>query len=435
MERAHAGIFDQSLKGILNKLTPQTYKKVEAQLFELPVDTAPLLKFIVQHIFDKVVDNETASAELYAKLCADLHKQASNVWPYVKVVVDAGTTDGLAGGLWWCADMSSSAPAELLGPCADEADALDLVAKVASGSQEGTQLMTSPPDATLVKLLKYGDLLVKLWTSSVAAPGQILVSFDAFEDTVEAAAAVGMADGPFFDTIKEGGKVVAGYDEAMRWGELANSVKMLLLNMCQEAFEAEKRILRNMQFVGELYKLPRFMKEDVIHSCVQKLLGVTNYTDDDSLAMDAKGHPVLIETQKISKADEANIEALAKLLQNVGAKFEADCAKDQFKSALMELYFDRLQVIATDSSLPYRMRFMVQDFFELRNNDYVPRRKEDKEMTQEQIWGIAAEAMGDGAAGGGGGGGGGTRGGMNRQKGRGGCKEQQGSWERGKGMD
>jgi len=457
---------EAKLLSILNKLTPQTYEKLKAQIFDLPVDRAPLLKIIIQRIFEKVVD-EAAFAELYAKLIADLDKQASNVWSYVKVVVDAGTTGESVGGSWWCADMSSSAPAELLGPCADEVAALDLVAKVASGSQEGTQLVASPRDAKMVKLLKHGDHLVKIWSSSVAAPGQIFVSFDAFKDTVEAAVGEEMAGGPYFDTTK-GGDLVKGHDEALKKGTKATSLRRLLLNMCQEAFEqddiyaaietkyneggdlskltaveranraeerqlstikAKKRMLGNIRFVGELYKLPKMMKEDVIHSCVQKLLGVTNYRDDECLAMDANGRPVLIETQKISKADEENIEALAKLLQTVGAKFEADCAKDQFKSAIMVKYFDRLQVIASDRTLPSRMRFMVQDFFELRKNDYVPRRKEDKQMTQEQIRRIAARDMDGGVAAGGGGGdvgkGGGKGGGKGQEpRGKGGGKGQ-----------
>ena len=162
--------------------------------------------------------------------------------------------------------------------------------------------------------------------------------------------------------------------------------------------QAKKRMLGNIRFVGELYKLPQKMLQDkVMHRCVQKLLHVTNDDPDDldgGPAQDEAGNPELREVKRLTEKDEEDIESLCKLLTTIGAKLEQDAQKDAFKVQLMSLYFERLKLLATDKSFPSRMRFMVQDYFELRANNYVPRRKEDKQMTQEEMRKIAVREYG-----------------------------------------
>ena len=133
-----------------------------------------------------------------------------------------------------------------------------------------------------------------------------------------------------------------------------------------------------------------------MHHCVQKLLGVTNDDLDGNVLMDSAGNPMLREVAALTATDEENIEALVRLLTTIGKKLEADCVADGFKTALVRLYLERLNGIAKDRAFPSRMRFMVQDYLELRGNNYVPRRKEDKQMTQEQIRKLAAKEMGGG---------------------------------------
>jgi hypothetical protein len=162
--------------------------------------------------------------------------------------------------------------------------------------------------------------------------------------------------------------------------------------------QAKKRMLGNIRFVGELYKLPQKMLQDkVMHRCVQKLLHVSNDDPNDmdgGPAQDEAGNPELHEVSKLTDKDEEDIESLCKLLTTVGAKLEQDAQKDAFKAQLMNLYFDRLKALAIDRSFPSRMRFMVQDYFELRANSYIPRRKEDKQMTQEEMRKIASREYG-----------------------------------------
>ena len=162
--------------------------------------------------------------------------------------------------------------------------------------------------------------------------------------------------------------------------------------------QAKKRMLGNIRFVGELYKLPQKMLQDkVMHRCVQKLLHVTNDDPDDAQAgpaQDADGRPILFEVSKLTEKDGEDIESLCKLLTTIGAKLESDASKDPFKEQLMVQYFERLRILATDRTFPSRVRFMVQDYFELRANNYVPRRKEDKQMTQEEMRRMAAREYG-----------------------------------------
>lgn len=149
--------------------------------------------------------------------------------------------------------------------------------------------------------------------------------------------------------------------------------------------KAKKRMLGNIRFVGELYKIPKMLQDKVMHACIQKLLNATNKDDEDVLLIDAHKMPVLREVAPVTANDEESIEALCKLLMTIGRKLEEDAQLDAYKSALMRKYLTRLMAVAENRALPSRMRFMVQDLLEMRLNGYTPRRKEDKQMTQEEM--------------------------------------------------
>ncbi len=160
--------------------------------------------------------------------------------------------------------------------------------------------------------------------------------------------------------------------------------------------KAKKRMLGNIRFVGELYKLPKMLQDKIMHDCIQKLLGVTNKDAEGVLLMDSTHMPVLKEVSPISASDEENMEALVKLLATIGRKLEED-AVDAYKASLVRKYLERLFAVTEDRALPSRMRFMVQDLLEMRHNGYMPRRREDKQMTQEEIRRLMAyEASGKG---------------------------------------
>ncbi len=115
--------------------------------------------------------------------------------------------------------------------------------------------------------------------------------------------------------------------------------KRLLLNECQREFEekpflqetnvkvlsteeleiiAKKRMLGNINFVGELYK-KKLLASKIIHGCVIQLLGELRTENPET-------------TDKIPPVE--NLELLCKLLRTVGKILETD--KD---SQLVDVYF------------------------------------------------------------------------------------------------
>ena len=94
---------EQKLLGILNKLTPQTYEKLKAQILGLNVTrcvcecdhdieftavrfSVPLLRHVGALIFEKVV-MEPQFSELYATLCRDVEQQIQS-WNLVCIMAN-----------------------------------------------------------------------------------------------------------------------------------------------------------------------------------------------------------------------------------------------------------------------------------------------------------------------------------------------------------
>lgn len=60
-------------RGILNKLTPQNYQKLQSQIDQLTINTVDRLTKVIELIFDKAID-EPAFCVQYAKLCSHVSR-------------------------------------------------------------------------------------------------------------------------------------------------------------------------------------------------------------------------------------------------------------------------------------------------------------------------------------------------------------------------
>lgn len=124
------------------------------------------------------------------------------------------------------------------------------------------------------------------------------------------------------------------------------------------AFKAKRRMLANVRFIGELY-LKNLLKETIIHKqCIQKLL-------------------VLAASNK----EEDVLEAICKLISKTGAKLSANAGAAEH----INRYFELLTDIAKDPKVPARIRFMIQDLVEQRNNNWKVRREEASAKTIAEI--------------------------------------------------
>tara|TARA_B100000475_G_scaffold201187_1_gene187881 strand:+ start:817 stop:2388 length:1572 start_codon:yes stop_codon:yes gene_type:complete len=83
---------------ILNKMTPENFEKLSAQLCDLEMTSSEMLRRVIGVLFDKAVD-EPHFAVVYAALCARL-AEATRVWPFIRPVKDE------TAGTWsWVADL------------------------------------------------------------------------------------------------------------------------------------------------------------------------------------------------------------------------------------------------------------------------------------------------------------------------------------------
>ncbi|XP_062872493.1 eukaryotic translation initiation factor 4 gamma 1 isoform X2 [Trichomycterus rosablanca] len=115
---------------------------------------------------------------------------------------------------------------------------------------------------------------------------------------------------------------------------------------------ARRRSLGNIKFIGELFKL-KMLTETIMHDCVVKLL---------------KNH------------DEESLECLCRLLSTIGKDLDFERARPR-----MNQYFNQMEKIIKERKTSSRIRFMLQDVFDLRQNNWVPRRGDQGPKTIEQI--------------------------------------------------
>ena len=126
-----------------------------------------------------------------------------------------------------------------------------------------------------------------------------------------------------------------------------------LLGKCQEEFDyddiqkmefdfkAKIRTLGNIKFIGELYK-KKILVIPIIHACIKRLL-----------------------KQTPEEPDEEQLESLCKLLINLGSMIDVGRTK-----AIMDRYFKHMKEIQEGGNISSRLRFMMEDIFELRNNKW-----------------------------------------------------------------
>ncbi|KAJ3580788.1 hypothetical protein NHX12_020967, partial [Muraenolepis orangiensis] len=114
--------------------------------------------------------------------------------------------------------------------------------------------------------------------------------------------------------------------------------------------QAHRRSMGNIKFICELFKL-KMLTEVIMHDCIVKLL---------------KNH------------DEESLECLCRLLSTIGKDLD-------FEKPRMEQYFHQMEKIIKEKKTSSRIRFMLQDVLDLRQNRWVPRRADQGPKTIEQI--------------------------------------------------
>uniref|UniRef100_A0AAY4DMX5 Eukaryotic translation initiation factor 4 gamma 2 n=1 Tax=Denticeps clupeoides TaxID=299321 RepID=A0AAY4DMX5_9TELE len=111
---------------------------------------------------------------------------------------------------------------------------------------------------------------------------------------------------------------------------------------------AKIKMLGNIKFIGELGKLD-LIHESILHKCIKTLLE---------------------KKKRVRLKDMGeDLECLCQIMRTVGPRLDHEKAK-----SLMDQYFGRMQSLMNNKDLPARIRFLLQDTVELRENNWVPRK-------------------------------------------------------------
>uniref|UniRef100_A0A8C1R5Q1 Eukaryotic translation initiation factor 4 gamma 2 n=1 Tax=Cyprinus carpio TaxID=7962 RepID=A0A8C1R5Q1_CYPCA len=111
---------------------------------------------------------------------------------------------------------------------------------------------------------------------------------------------------------------------------------------------AKIKMLGNIKFIGELGKLNP-IHESILHKCIKTLLEKKKRVQLKDMGED--------------------LECLCQIMRTVGPRLDHDKAK-----SLMDQYFGRMQSLMNNKDLPARIRFLLQDTVELRENNWIPRK-------------------------------------------------------------
>ncbi|KRY16450.1 Eukaryotic translation initiation factor 4 gamma 1 [Trichinella patagoniensis] len=122
--------------------------------------------------------------------------------------------------------------------------------------------------------------------------------------------------------------------------------------------QSKRRRLGVIRLIGELYKVT-LLKMTVLQTDVVK--GLT------------------------SEINEENLECLCSLLTNVGAKLESEVQSDPNARQWLNNIFKNLKSYVENTDRPARIRFMIMDLLDLRENRYVPRHQVQKPKNLSEI--------------------------------------------------
>uniref|UniRef100_A0A672IF89 Eukaryotic translation initiation factor 4 gamma 2 n=1 Tax=Salarias fasciatus TaxID=181472 RepID=A0A672IF89_SALFA len=111
---------------------------------------------------------------------------------------------------------------------------------------------------------------------------------------------------------------------------------------------AKHKMLGNIKFIGELGKL-NLIHESILHKCIKTLLE---------------------KKKKVQLKDMGeDLECLCQIMKTVGPKIDHQKAR-----SLIDQYFGRMRSLTNNKELPARIRFLLQNTVELRENNWVPRK-------------------------------------------------------------
>ncbi|XP_042241638.1 eukaryotic translation initiation factor 4 gamma 1-like isoform X3 [Homarus americanus] len=131
----------------------------------------------------------------------------------------------------------------------------------------------------------------------------------------------------------------------------------LLAKFDYEETKMRKRSVGNIRFIGELYKL-RMLTSPIMMRIIGTLL---------------------------EKGDEESLECLCKLLTTIGKILESQCAQQPKAMSELDKHFKHMDRVVNERQTNSRVRFLMMDVIDLRQNNWIPRREDSKPKTKAQV--------------------------------------------------
>lgn len=128
----------------------------------------------------------------------------------------------------------------------------------------------------------------------------------------------------------------------------------------QRCTQIRKIYIGHVYFIGALYR-KELLRESIMHHCIQELFGDPDEPDDEK------------------------IECLAKLMTTVGKQIDHAALEKKESHKFMKAYFKQLKKLTKSDKLANRIRFLVRDLCDLRDNDWKPRRNIERAKTIAEI--------------------------------------------------
>ncbi|KAK1938191.1 Eukaryotic translation initiation factor 4G [Phytophthora citrophthora] len=358
------------VKSLLNKLTREKFAKLTNELCSVDIDSFVLLSSIVSIIMDKALE-EPNFADVYADLCKEFHaRTAKKTWNFLSVLSDE------KGSFYWTA-IDKTTFTSFVGPFENPHSCLE-----DAGAPESAAILTCDNESIAsVNFRRQGDYLMavgeketgaffysKRKISDIGGDEPFGGPFESAEAARHAATTqvtftrllVNRCQGEFEKTNKHVGQL----EEKKEEQEIDPRRREIF------AMRAKAKMLGNIRFIGELYKVD-LIKQSGVQGCIFYLLGLELIPGDEGQE---------VQAQAARFPDEQDLEALCKMLATAGKKFDQPKTK-----TIMKIIILRMVELSDDTRLPSRARFLVKDVLETRDHMWEPRRKEMQQKTLEEV--------------------------------------------------
>ncbi|ETM46920.1 hypothetical protein L914_08269 [Phytophthora nicotianae] len=358
-----------NVKSMLNKLTREKFAKLTNELCAVDIDSFALLSSIVSIIMDKALE-EPNFADVYADLCKEFHtRTVKKTWGFLSVLSDEN------GSFYWTG-VDKATFTSFAGPFDSPRSCLEDVNSAESAATSTSDCESIPS----INFRRHGDYLVAVGEKE---PGVFYYSKRKMSEIGD--------DEPF-------GGPFESAELARHAAATQTTFTRLLVNRCQGEFEktnkhigsqeekkeeevdprrreilamrAKAKMLGNIRFIGELYKVD-LIKQSGVQGCIFYLLGLELIPGEDGQE---------VQAQAVRFPDEHDLEALCKMLATAGKKFDQPKTK-----TIMKIIILRMVELSNDAKLPSRARFLVKDVLETRDHMWEPRRKELQQKTLDEV--------------------------------------------------